>query len=226
MEIENIIKQNEKNTFVSGLYHVFNDLTKDGFVSALDVGCGKGLWSYLGAKKNNFENISACDIFDDFQNDEISKVANKVEYRKIENNLLPFSDNSFDLVFSMDVIEHVENDVLFLQEKIRVTRHGGKIIIGTPNYFRIGNLALAMVGKLKYPRLLGHMNWGDCIHLREYRKSDLLNLLNLFKNDINQESIMIVPYYFGVQAFKIGVKRMPRYIEKFCHYWFIKFSKK
>lgn len=226
MKIENIIKQNEKNTFASGLYHVFNDLTKEGFVNVLDVGCGKGLWSYLGAKKNNFENISACDVFNDFQNDEISKVANKVEYRQIKDNLLPFSDNSFDLVFSMDVIEHVENDALFLQEKIRVAKCGGKIIMGTPNHFRIGNLALAMVGKLKYPRLLGRMNWGDCIHLREYRKSDLLNLLNLFKNDINQESIMIEPYYFGVPAFNIGVKGAPYYIEKFCHYWLVEFLKK
>jgi len=226
MQIESVIEQNKKNILASNLLDVFNDLTRDGFLDVLDVGCGKGMWSYLGAKKGNFENISACDVANNFEIDEISKVASKVEYKHIENNLLPFSDNSFDLVFSMDVIEHVENDFLFLKEKIRVAKPGGKIIIGTPNYFRIGNLALLLLGKLKYPRSLGQTYFGDCIHIREYAKSDLTRLLSLLKGDVDQKSIKISPCYIGIPAFNIGIRRVPGLLEHICHYWIVEFSKK
>ncbi|NOT74612.1 MAG: methyltransferase domain-containing protein [Cyclobacteriaceae bacterium] len=46
---------------------------------------------------------------------------------------LPFDDNSFDSVVSFQVIEHIEDDVLFLKEIFRVLRPGGIALITTPN---------------------------------------------------------------------------------------------
>lgn len=48
----------------------------------------------------------------------------------------PFTDipdNYFDTVISFQVIEHIKNDRLFLQEIQRVLKPGGKAIITTPN---------------------------------------------------------------------------------------------
>ncbi len=46
---------------------------------------------------------------------------------------LPFEDSAFDSVVSFQVIEHIEDDVLFLKEIYRVLRPGGFALITTPN---------------------------------------------------------------------------------------------
>lgn len=46
---------------------------------------------------------------------------------------MPFADNSFDFVFSNEVIEHVEDDRLYAAEMVRVTKPGGRILIFCPN---------------------------------------------------------------------------------------------
>jgi len=49
------------------------------------------------------------------------------------NAPLPFADATFDLVTSLEGIEHVENHFLMARELGRVTRPGGHLIISTPN---------------------------------------------------------------------------------------------
>ncbi len=46
---------------------------------------------------------------------------------------LPYPANSFDLVHSSEVIEHVQDDRASLAEMVRVTRPGGRIVIFCPN---------------------------------------------------------------------------------------------
>ncbi len=46
---------------------------------------------------------------------------------------VPFADNSFDLLLSNEVIEHVEDDQAALSEMVRVVKPGGRIIIFCPN---------------------------------------------------------------------------------------------
>lgn len=47
---------------------------------------------------------------------------------------LPFEDNSFDVVYSTNVLEHVSDPVQVINEAIRVCRPGGVIQIVVPNY--------------------------------------------------------------------------------------------
>ena len=49
------------------------------------------------------------------------------------NEPLPLPDASFDVVTSLEGIEHVENHALLLRELGRVTQPGGHLIISTPN---------------------------------------------------------------------------------------------
>ncbi len=49
------------------------------------------------------------------------------------NGTLPFADATFDLVTSLEGIEHVENHFQMLRELGRVTKRGGHLIISTPN---------------------------------------------------------------------------------------------
>ncbi len=46
---------------------------------------------------------------------------------------LPFAANSFDLVFSNEVIEHVADDRVYAAEMVRVARPGGRVILFCPN---------------------------------------------------------------------------------------------
>jgi SAM-dependent methyltransferase len=46
---------------------------------------------------------------------------------------LPYPDDHFDLVFSNEVIEHVDDDRATAAEMVRVTRPGGAIVAFAPN---------------------------------------------------------------------------------------------
>ena len=46
---------------------------------------------------------------------------------------LPFKDNTYDLILSHEVIEHVNDDKLCIREMVRVLKPGGRIILFCPN---------------------------------------------------------------------------------------------
>jgi SAM-dependent methyltransferase len=47
---------------------------------------------------------------------------------------LPFHNNFFDFIFSIDVVEHLESPICALQEYHRVCKPGGHVLIQTPIY--------------------------------------------------------------------------------------------
>jgi len=63
---------------------------------------------------------------------------------------LPFGDGSFDVVFSLGVIEHFEEarSLAMLREHARVCRAGGRVIVSTPNRLDVVHSArVALLGK-------------------------------------------------------------------------------
>ncbi len=62
------------------------------------------------------------------------------------NARLPFDDDAFDLIWSSEVIEHLEDPETSLAELRRVTAPGGDIILTTPNSYMWLFRAIATVG--------------------------------------------------------------------------------
>lgn len=63
---------------------------------------------------------------------EISELIREPVYHLPEEGF-PFSDEQFDCVVSIDVLEHLHNDQPFLHELGRVLRPGGRAIVTVPN---------------------------------------------------------------------------------------------
>ena len=94
----------------------------------LDVGCGTGLsmeyFRERGAMTSGID-ITFTSV----------KYANENRLKAIEADArsLPYKDNSFDIVYSIGVIEHFNETQRALEEQVRVCRPGGVVIAVVPN---------------------------------------------------------------------------------------------
>lgn len=132
-EYQNIF-QNETNHFLYTSRHnlivslIKTYLRKKGRINILDTGCGTGL---LAKKLTPLGNVDAIDI-----SDEAIKFARKrgVNAKKASVTKIPFKDNNFDLVTSIDVLYHhaVKDDIKALKEIFRVLVPGGILILRVP----------------------------------------------------------------------------------------------
>jgi len=101
----------------------------------LDVGAGRGWLSQVLARRlreehglDPREHVFPCDAFpESFEVEELECV------RTRPDGTLPFPDASFDAAVSIEVIEHVEDQLSFLREIARVVKPGGIVVVTTPN---------------------------------------------------------------------------------------------
>jgi SAM-dependent methyltransferase len=96
---------------------------------------------------------------------------------------LPFANNSFDVVFSNEVIEHVEDDKLAVVEMVRVAQHGGRILIFCPNrWYPVEQHGIYWRGQYKFGNiplvnyLPDKLRQRLAPHVRAYSASDLRQL--------------------------------------------------
>lgn len=94
--------------------------------SLLDVGAGEGAFS-LWSQERGFGVTAVEGATEYFRPKTIPCVGGDLGKR------WPFEDGQFDVVVSIEVIEHVENHYHFLRECCRVVKPGGRIVISTPN---------------------------------------------------------------------------------------------
>ena len=92
----------------------------------LDAPAGEGAMSRLLAKRGH--DVIAFDIKEcEFAAKEVTLVTGDM------NRPLPFLNESFAYVVSMDGIEHLENPYLTIREFARILKRDGKLFISTPN---------------------------------------------------------------------------------------------
>ncbi len=130
------------NILLLRTWHVYRELNKlkDNItkkpVEVLDAGSGFGIYSYFLAKKNPLWNITSVDI----NKDEIEQCQiffNKAGINnvscKVKDITVFYEKNKFDLVLSVDVIEHIENDEDVFKNFYASLKKNGFLIISTPS---------------------------------------------------------------------------------------------
>jgi SAM-dependent methyltransferase len=97
--------------------------------TVLEDGCGQG--TYAREFRRRFTpHVEALDI----EAERIALARRDIPHAVVgAAEHLPYPDGTFDLVFSNEVIEHVQEDRASAAEMVRVTRPGGRIILFCPN---------------------------------------------------------------------------------------------
>lgn len=107
--------------------------------SILDAGCGRGVFSYYFARRFRGATVVALDL-DRQQLMRNCHVSQRVPFDKLffvqaDVTALPFRER-FDLVISVDNLEHVEDDIMGLANLFSVLRPGGRLVLHVPGYQR------------------------------------------------------------------------------------------
>ncbi len=160
-EYENIYKSEGSHFFYVANHKIILALVKKYLrtphanAKILDAGCGTGL---LTKKLEKFGAVCGIDI-----SPEAVKFARKrkLNIMQASVNKIPFKNNHFDLVVSMDVIYHKQvNDSKALKEFFRILKPGGILVARVP-----ANKWL-------------HLKHDEYVHTRErYSKEELLRKL-------------------------------------------------
>jgi len=123
----------------------------------LDVGCGSGVFADA-FKKKGFH-VQGID------REKFWKYTRRI--KDLETSDFPYPNNSFNVVFSKSVIEHIHKPEHFLSECKRVLKKGGRLIILVPDWITQQNVF-----------------YEDYTHVQPYTITSMNDLLKIhgFKN--------------------------------------------
>ena len=107
--------------------------TKEKIHKILDIGCGIGSFLYRSAILG-FKAFGIEPSYDQVRVSTEYQSADYVHLINAEGEYLPFSDNTFDCVVSMSVLEHCESVKGYITEAVRVLKKGGAFYLVFPNY--------------------------------------------------------------------------------------------
>ena len=118
----------------------------------LDIGAGEG---YLARRVHDLikshgyaAELRACDLFpENFRVPEVPCYAIDL------HGGLPLADQSVDLAYSVEVLEHLEDQFFFLREVHRVLRPGGRFVLTTPNVLSLTSRVRTLLAG--FPELFG-----------------------------------------------------------------------
>lgn len=96
----------------------------------------------------------------------------------LESGMIPYRDNSFDVVFCKSVLEHIRNTNSVMTETLRVLKPGGMAIFMTPDW------------ETDYKFF-----WDDPTHIKPFTKKGLLSALMLYGfTDIDCKHFWALPF--------------------------------
>ncbi|MCD4785774.1 MAG: class I SAM-dependent methyltransferase [Candidatus Eremiobacteraeota bacterium] len=101
----------------------------------LEVGCGTGHWTEFFLSKG-FQ-TTGLDISDEMLRVARSKEMKSAHFIQGDAHKLPFEDETFDICAAITLLEFVDDPRKVISQMYRVTRPGGRIIMGVLNKYSI-----------------------------------------------------------------------------------------
>jgi len=142
----------------------------------LDVGCGDGTLGYYAKAK--YKEVYGVDISEKALN--IARKRGVITFKvDLNKEALPFSNNFFDAVTCLDVIEHVIDPRFLVGEIHRVLKKGGILIISTPN-IRYWRYLFSLIFKGRFPKTSNDTELWDGGHLHYFTFKDVEDLLTKY----------------------------------------------
>lgn len=197
------------NYFIPVLKEVQFELDKKSS-RVLDVGCGTGVFlKYL--IDCGYVECFGVDGPNEFSARAINRGYKKVEHvADLSSSKLPFPDESFDLVVSKDVLEHLIDPVFSLTEIHRVLKKDALFLMHVPNHFplfaRIKFMFTNNIDTFNYFR--NESRW-TFPHIRFYEHSDSLNILSNHGFSVIKDlsyHFPVVPYFSRFKIFRPFIK--------------------
>ncbi|MBF0573518.1 MAG: class I SAM-dependent methyltransferase [Desulfamplus sp.] len=125
----------------------FNRLDLKSGYKILDIGCGEGrhtakAWEFentfcVGADMCYKDLVAAkekIEIHEDFINIYLENYASQWVLCNSDINLLPFAENTFDVIICSEVMEHIHQEQKALEELTRVLKPKGQLALSVPRY--------------------------------------------------------------------------------------------
>ena len=158
----------------------------------LNVGCGIGLLDLLITNKRIISlDVNRKNIIEAIQIRKNNKLKENTFYTLVADlYALPFKEK-FDVIICSEVLEHLTDDRRALKALVSVLKQKGLLLITLPNALR-----------LEFPQLLRlalRPKYLCSEHLREYKVSDVYNLIRPFQLRIEK----ITGIYFDFPFFHI-----------------------
>lgn len=137
----------------------------------LDIGCYDGTISKL--LQNNNNKVIGTDL-----SNKAALIAKTKGITCIQSDVsqgLAFKNDTFDVVFAAEVIEHIFDLSFFMNEVKRVLKSNGLLILSTPNLASLGRRLCLLVGK--NPLIEIENEEGSAGHIRYFVKDTFFELL-------------------------------------------------
>lgn len=101
-----------------------------------DIGCGKG--RYLRGLLEDTAEQGVCFSCSDISAMALESIPQEVEKRQGTLTCIPYADESFDLTYTTEALEHAISTENAVRELVRVTQKGGRVLVVDKNNSRAG----------------------------------------------------------------------------------------
>jgi SAM-dependent methyltransferase len=177
-ETASFIPQQEDEEELDCFVAIANKTGKN--LAILDIGCAEGRLSALLAKSGH--DVTAADISNSFlqqagRTAAASGVAVRTMYCDIEKDIAGFGGGKFDMIYFMDIIEHVRSPIRALGNLRRLLKENGSLVISTPNLCSFSQFYRYFKHPKQKADFFDPANLGD-LHLQGYDYLTLEKALN------------------------------------------------
>jgi len=179
-----ILQQTDKEE----TYYFANLISHNKKLRILDIGCAEGELVLLLALKGH--DVTAADISKNYLEKVVKSAqenSTKIRIMKcnIEDNISQFEDEKFDVIFFMDVIEHLRNPLIALENIRHLLNDDGVLFIHTPNVFTLSRLLRYIVARTKLIDYYEPSKLAD-LHFQTYDYLTLEKTLNFIGLKIHE----------------------------------------